>query len=417
MSLEPEFTDRNMAEQSWLASRQRPVPENEDQRLEALYQYMGPDKEPETDENLIKLARLASEFCDVPIVFVNLIDEDKEYKHACFGFKGQNIPRSDSFCQFAIMQDDIYEIRNVLADPLFKNNPNVGGELQVRYYAAAPLKTPGGLNIGTLCLIDRKPNELTQPQKRALKTLADEVVSRLELNRLNRKLDQMNRDKDELMKIVSHDMRNPLMGIIGFSEYLYQETDDDEKKEVYSIMEDAGKHLLGIVNVMLNSEYFKNEPLRLSRKMVDVAAITREVIVLHQPYALLKEQYLSTDLPDTLSFKVDPERWKNIIGNLISNALKFTPRNGRIYVSLTVNEAKKQVLVLRVQDSGIGMSEEQIRQLYSGNTSQHRTGTEGEETSGLGMLFIKKSVELHRGKISVDSTPGKGTCFTIEIPE
>ncbi len=406
-----------MSYPTWLQSQEAPVPENDEERVKALRRYVPEGTSPQHDEAIENLARLASEFCDVPIVFVNLIDENAMFQQACFGHKGQTTNRTDSFCQFTIMQDDIFEVQDTHTDSLFRNNPYVTSDFQLRYYAGAPLKTPDGYNIGSLCLIDQQPNALTTSQKRALRTLADEVVSRMELRALNHKLDKENQSKDELMRIVSHDMRNPLMGIVGFAEYLYQEAEDEEKKEIYGIMEDAGKHMLGIVNVMLNSEYLRNETFRLNRKQVDVAALTHDVITFHKSFALLKEQQIELDIPDKLLFKLDPERWKHIIGNLLSNAIKFTPRQGRISVTLNLDRSNGRTLVLQVQDSGMGMTDEQIKGLYSGDKSHHRKGTEGEETSGLGLLLIKKSVELHRGKVDVESNPVKGTLFTIQIPE
>ncbi len=406
-----------MSNSSWLESQAPPVPEDDEERVRALRRYVPQGELPLHDQAIENLTRLASEFCNVPIVFVNLIEENEMFQQACFGQEGGTVKRTDSFCQFTIMQDDIFEVRDAHADSFFRNNPFVTGDTQLRYYAGTPLKSPDGYNIGSLCLVDRQPNALTLSQKRALRTLADEVVSRMELNMLNKKLYEENKAKDELMRIVSHDMRNPLMGIVGFAEYLYQETADEEKKEIYGIMEDAGKHMLGIVNVMLNSDYLRNETFALNRKEVDVVAETHDVIVLHKSFALLKEQEIQIDMPDKLVFKLDPERWKHITGNLLSNAIKFTPRKGRVSLSLKRDDSNGRSLTLRVRDSGVGMTDEQIKGLYSGDKSHHRRGTEGEETSGLGMLLIKKSVELHRGKVHVESAPGKGTIFKVEIPE
>lgn len=404
---------------SWVESLPPPVPENEKKRVEALHRYVPRGAKPQQDKAIEKLVRLASEFCDVPIVLVNLIDEKEVFQQACFGQKGMTIARTDSICQFTIMQDDILEVKDAQTDPLFCNNPFVTGEMQLRYYASAPLRTPDGYNIGTLCLLDSKPKALNASQKRALGTLADVVVSRMEINMLNRRLQKENEAKDELLQVVSHDMRNPLMGIVGFAEYLYKETEDEEKKEIYSIMEDAGKHMLGIVNVMLNSNYLRNESFALNRQPVDVVAETQHVIALQKPFAIMKEQELQIDMPSHLTFKLDPEHWKKIIGDLLNNAIKFTPRHGHISLSLKLDQTdgKGPTLILCVQDSGMGMTDEQIKELYSGDKAYHHWDEEGNESSGLGMLLIKKNVELHRGKVSVESTPGVGTTFIIGIPE
>ena len=406
-----------MSTHSWLDLQTPPIPENDVERVNELRRYVPEGEQIPYDQAIENLTRLASDFFKVPSVFVNLIDDYKLFQHACFGQEKVVVNRTDSFCQFTIMQDDIFEVFDTHQDSLFQSNPYVTGNMQIRYYVGAPLKTPNGYNIGSLCLIDHKPNALTASQKTSLKIFADEVVSRMELNLLNKKLHKENNAKDELMRIVSHDMRNPLMGIVGFAEYLASETNDEEKKEIYGIMEDAGKHMLGIVNVLLNSDYLRNETFALNRVMVDAIALTQEVIVLNKPFARLKEQEILTDFPTELFFKLDAERWKQIVGNLLRNAIKFTPRKGHISLSLKLNALSDKSLILHIEDSGIGMNNVQKSELFSGETSHHRMGTDGEETSGLGMVLIKKYVELHRGTLAFESELGQGTTFTITIPE
>lgn len=400
-----------------MGDNQPPIPPNEAERLEALSRYESLELEPVKEEDFNRLAELAAEFCGVPVSFINLIGTDKEFKKACFGLEGETTPRTDSFCQYTIMQDDVFEVKDSLQDPLLKNNPNVKGKLKLRYYAGVPLKTPDGFNIGSLCLIDFKPNELTDSQRKALKTLAKEIVVRYELNRVNKQLEKNKAEQDELIRIVSHDMRNPLTGILGFSSLLIEETENEEHKEMLQSIENAGEAILNIVNLLLNSEYIRNHAFILHNTYTDVSKVTREVVHLHEPFTLMKNQNLSVQIEEPIQCNIDCEKWKRIVGNLLSNAIKFTPVDGDI--SLTVRKLDHErppFIELNVKDSGIGIPEEVKRDLFTGKDSIRRSGTSGEKSVGLGMYIIQKNVKLMRGTLGYQSEVGKGTEFTLKVP-
>lgn len=386
-----------------LKENSRPVPENEEQRIKALSRYVNPDAEPEREEAFDRLAKLASQICETPIAFINLIGTDKEFKKACYGFEGDTTPRSISFCQHTIMQDDVYEVPDAKKDPLFEHNPNVTGSLNLRFYAGIPLKTPDDFNIGTLCLVGHEPQTLTDSQKEALKILADEIVSRFELNALKKKMETRHAEKDELIRIVSHDMRNPLMGVIGFSELIKQDTDNEEHREMLNYIESAGESMLNIVNVLLNSEYIRNEAFIINRKKADAADLTRKVIDLHRPYALLKNLTLNINMDDQIPCSLDTEKWKQVVGNLFSNAIKFSNPKGRIDLTLTSFKTRRTFLNLKIADNGIGMTSDMIKNIFSGKDSIRREGTEGETSTGLGMYIVKKYVSLMKGTIHITS--------------
>lgn len=391
-------------------------PDNEKERLEALYRYEQFDVTPTQEESFNRLARLAAQICELPIGFINLITEDKEYKKACFGFDGQTTSRDVSFCQFTILQDDILEVEDARKHHFFKLNPNVTGTLKMVYYAGVPLKTEDGYNIGTLCLVGHEPYKLTSFQREQLKVLADEVVAQFELNLARYDLERMNREKDELIKIVSHDMRGPLMGIIGFAEVLQNEVESEQQREFLEIIENSGQALLGIVNVLLRSDFLSSaDSFTVHLHKTDIVPIVQETSMLMKPFMLLKGQELNIEAPEQLEATVDPELLKQILGNLLHNACKFTPSGGKVDIHLHPTADKKR-FVLSVSDNGIGMSEEIVSQLFSGSKKILREGTEGEETSGIGMTTVDKFVKMHLGQIEIASEPGKGTTVSITLP-
>lgn len=159
-----------------------PIPHNEAERLERLRELFVLDSEPE--EVFDSIARLASQVCGVPMALISLVDEDRQWFKATIGVEGiTETPRDISFCAHAIFHDTVFEVADTTLDPRFMDNPIVTGELGIRFYAGAQLKMPGGEQIGTLCVFDRTPHELTDEQTTTLRTLSRIAVQALTMRR------------------------------------------------------------------------------------------------------------------------------------------------------------------------------------------------------------------------------------------
>lgn len=162
-----------------------PKPANEKTRLNVLWQYGVLDTVPEAMFD--DLTELASSICGAPIALISLVDERRQWFKSRIGLDMQESRRDTSFCAHAICQEDLFIVPNATRDARFRNNPMVKGPTHIRFYAGAPLITPDGYALGTLCVLDKKPRRLSSDQRRALRLLSRIVMTELERRRQARK--------------------------------------------------------------------------------------------------------------------------------------------------------------------------------------------------------------------------------------
>ena len=156
-----------------------PLPKNEQERLRALRAYKILDTRPE--DRFDELTELAAIICGVPISLMTLIDADRQWFKSKVGLEIQETPRAQAFCTHAIMQPGLFVVPDASKDDRFAANPLVAGDPHIRFYAGAPLVSGDGHLLGTMCVIDRKPRELTDVQLRALRILSRQVVYHMEM--------------------------------------------------------------------------------------------------------------------------------------------------------------------------------------------------------------------------------------------
>jgi GAF domain-containing protein len=162
-----------------------PLPDNEYARLRELKKYDVLDTGMEKSFN--DIVEIAAQVCGVPISLVSLVDEKRQWFKARFGVDASETPRDYAFCAHTILDTQILEVENALEDERFFDNPLVTSEPDIRFYSGAPLITREGYALGTLCVIDTKPKQLTDEQKLILEKLAEQVVYLLELRLAQKK--------------------------------------------------------------------------------------------------------------------------------------------------------------------------------------------------------------------------------------
>jgi GAF domain-containing protein len=169
-----------------------PLPKNEIKRLKVLWQYDVLDTVPE--EIFDDLTDLAAHICEAPVALISLVDENRQWFKSRVGISLQETSRDISFCAHALLNDNLLVVPDATKDSRFRDNPMVTGRQRIRFYAGAPLVTPDGHVLGTLCVLDKQPRKLRAEQLKALEVLARHVVSQLELRRHARELADARQD-------------------------------------------------------------------------------------------------------------------------------------------------------------------------------------------------------------------------------
>ncbi len=241
-----------------------------------------------------------------------------------------------------------------------------------------------------------------------------------ELRRANDNLAQAARLKDEFLASMSHELRTPLTGILAFAQTLqkpkiYGALNEKQLKAVHTI-EDSGKHLLELINDILDLAKLEAGKFELEFSPVTVEEIAQASLRLVRQMALTKRQTLSYSLnPLDLSLLADGRRLKQMLVNLLSNAVKFTPEGEELGLEITA-DAAQGVARFTVWDKGIGIAPENFERLFQAFVQIDARLARQYEGTGLGLALVRRMSELHGGSISVESTPGQGSRFTITLP-
>ena len=275
-----------------------------------------------------------------------------------------------------------------------RTRPN-GTVLEIRHN---PLPEGGFVNIYT-DITNRKHYENT------LRTARDQAEA-------------MSRTKSSFLANMSHELRTPLNAIIGYSEMLQEDaTEEDDKESIGDLrkIESAGRHLLGLINNILDLSKIEAGKMDVFIEDVDIQGLVQEALSIVKPLADKNENVIEVNCPaDIGSFRSDQTKVKQCLLNLMSNANKFTSGGT---LKLTVAREGKSRVCFHVSDTGVGMRADQLDQLFEAFSQTDASTTRRFGGTGLGLAITKHFCTMLGGDVTVESTPGKGSTFTINLPD
>ncbi|OJF15751.1 GAF domain-containing sensor histidine kinase [Couchioplanes caeruleus] len=397
---------------------QAPLPTNEADRLAALYELDILDSAPEKDFD--DIVALASTVCGVPMALVSLIDFDRQWFKARIGTDLTETSRDLSFCAHSIMGKDLMVVPDLTKDERFADHPTVVGDGGMRFYAGAPLITTGGFALGCLCVFDSHPRRLDGEQLQALRALARQVTSQLELRRYatslantTARLQELERRKDDLAGLVGGKLRAPLRLM---RQYLADLGDkgvhDPELADL--VGRATAAHVRGLTDLLdhLSSMAEAGHGAdSLHMREIDLTRLTQRAVEAVRPIAATKRIWILNHAGGpSLPIIADPVRLEQVLMQLLFAAVKYTPAGGRVRVGTEMESGP----AVRLDDMDLpdGLRPDLFPHLYYGTIS-HPSAEPGPDQ---GLALAKRILDAHHATVALSDRPGDGTSLHVVFP-
>ncbi|MCO8271285.1 HAMP domain-containing histidine kinase [Actinoplanes sp. TRM 88003] len=408
----------------------------EQRRLTALHEYELLDM-PAGDE-LEAVVRVAAQVAGVPFGTLNLIDENRQCQLTTTGFAGSDSARSDSMCAVRFETGQVTYLPDASLDLAYAFNPWVTGLLgKVRFYFSAPLVTPQGYALGSLCVFDEKRHELTDQQIDRLRDLAQVLLGLFECRRQARlnaelaaevrqqhdelerahaeraativELRRSNHELEQFAGVVSHDLAAPLTVVHGYLELLEEGVrgkDEQSEQWIGSAVRAVGR-MHRLITSLLSYARAGHAPLRAER--TDLGEITEQALTDLRAHLDGATVAVSPELPEV---EADPTLLRQLLQNLLGNALKYRRPNRpcRVEVSATPDGDQWRVAVA---DNGVGIPPAQRERVFEMFAQVDPASGQGY---GVGLSTCERIVDRHGGRIAATETPGGGTTVVFTLP-
>lgn len=439
-----------------------PVAVDEAERINKLrkYQVLNNNEEP-AFKRLIDLAKL---FFDMPVVTITFMDEETQYLKSACGLDGVCCTtREVAICNYTVLSDEVFIVPDLLQDARFCQNSLVTESPYLRFYAGAPIilhEDNKSYRLGALCVMDMKPNHGFDKQKaKVLAQFAMMAADALQLQDKQRDAKRANEMKSDFLANMSHEIRTPMNGIIGMVEMLGETELSCEQQGYIDNIKASNEHLMSIINGILDLSKVESGKMTIDSIPINLSALCNEVVSMFTVKARQRRLMLDYHYAESLSPYVqgDPVRLKQILANLVNNAVKFTREGGRVSVDVKhvpscqcddvhrcgddpycaqsgqavgLNKGKGttqdvinktvshevMTVCIEVTDTGVGIKAESLNAIFDAYGQANKFTHRLYGGTGLGLSVCKSLVDLMGGYIDVHSEVGVGTTFSVFLP-
>ncbi len=265
--------------------------------------------------------------------------------------------------------------------------------------------------------IRRKANKTLQKKNQLIASQKEELeLNHHTLSVQYNELHLLNAMKDKFFKIISHDLKGPFNSILGLSELLcldYQNLDDINRLKMIETINSSSQYAYELLTNLLSWAQAQTGEIKINKEPIEINKLIDTCIRLYGTSADHKGITVSVNIEPNLSLLADINTLQTTVGNLLTNAIKFTPNGGHITIGST---RKNDKVIITVADTGVGIAPDAIEKLFKPDETLSTQGTNNEKGTGLGLILCKEFIELNGGTIAVESEVGKGSTFTVSLP-
>jgi PAS domain S-box-containing protein len=350
---------------------------------------------------------------------------------------GQPVGMGQGSCGTAAYTGQRVIVQDITTHPYWENYRDVAKKAGLRSCWSQPIMASSGQVLGTFAVYHKQPASptpeeleiilsvtslasITIERKHAEQTIREYAVSlekRVELR--TAELMYANRAKDEFLANMSHELRTPLNSVLGFSESLLEGVRgpmEERQKQAVELIHSSGEHLLGLINDVLDVSKIDAGKFEIRPEVVSVNEICQSSLMFIKQLANKKSITVEYSVqPALATMHVDPKRLKQILVNLLNNAVKFTPEKGKVSLEVLADTEKK-LMRFSISDTGIGIKPDDLEKLFKPFVQLDSSLSRQYEGTGLGLMLVKQLAELHGGTVQVQSEIGTGSCFIVELP-
>lgn len=416
-----------------------PLASDDKSRIAKLqeFQVLNNDDEPAFS----RLTELVKLFFNVPIVTISFINEDTQYLKSPHGLGDvRETSREVAICNYTVLTNEVLVVPDLTADERFIHNPLVTDAPFCRFYAGAPIilyEDNQSYRLGSLCLIDTVPNHsFDDKQAKLLEQFALMAADALLLQKKQRQAKHANEMKSEFLANMSHEIRTPMNGIVGMVDMLDDTKLSREQQEYVENIKLSTEHLLAIINGILDLSKVESGKMTVDTVPMNLSTLCNEVISLFAVKARQRGLTLDYNYTEALSPYVegDPVRLKQILANLVNNAIKFTREGGQVSINVKhapychcapcadkdkandTTNCEEMTLCITVTDTGVGIKPESLEAIFDAYNQADKSTHRLYGGTGLGLSVCKSLAELMGGVIWADSVVDEGTTFNVLLP-
>jgi len=388
-----------------------PLPADEPWRIQSLRRYQILDTPPEQEYD--DLVKLAAHICQVPTALVSLVDHDRQWFKAKVGLDVCETTRDVAFCAHAILQPhEILVVPDATQDPRFCDNPLVVKDPKIRFYAGCPLVTPQGMAIGTLCVIDYQPRQLSVAQIETLAILGRQIISLLEMRlalQAEQRLDQL---RSRLITLIAHEFRTPL-GVISSSAGILEDyghkLDHASCSKHHQRIQASVAAITQLIDEAVALDNLDHGQFTPVLDWCDAQAIIKPLATTIKKLYNRRVLYQTIPEAESVPLFTDSHFLDQVAFALLINAVQHSPQQSPLYLNLIIQD---DALLLRIEDQGEGMPSIDLHHIQTAVPAN----VDNLAGIGIGLAYSKRLADLMGWQLSLHSELSQGTTTYLHIP-